>query len=206
MHPDPHPTPHTGDPTAGHDHDGLDDDLDRGYDPDRETGHHPHRGDSERADDVVKPVDWNRLTEKEAKREWLDLNKWVRWLCHTYGLAPNIVPPLWHRHDELVWELSALHLHWLACYHEDASPSLPIVWHRDFAEARKRLREWVAACGTRLDHDRPTRQTSWPGEPVVAPSTERPITNRDEDFAAFVNEDLAARHARGNGERPVAGA
>src|SRR3982751_6237844 len=61
------------------------------------------------------------------------------------------------RHDELVWELSALHCHWLSCYHESASPSAPINWMREFAEARGRLRDWVSICGTRLDGDRPTR-------------------------------------------------
>jgi len=173
-----------------------------GDDPDVDPPDHDY-DNGEGADDPLKPVNWNLLTAGEARAEWLDLNSWVNWLRRTYGLAPNIVPPLWHRHDELVWELSALHLHWLACYDEDASPSMPLVWHRDFAEARNRLREWVAACGTRLDHDRPTRQTAWPGEPASAPSAERPITNRDEDFTAFVNEDLAARLTISAHEKPV---
>ncbi len=141
----------------------------------------------------VRPVNWNLLTAEEAQPEWLDLNSWVDWLRRTYGLPPAVVPPFWHRHDELIWELSALHLHWLACYDPEASASSPLVWHRDFAEARNRLREWVATSGTRLDHDRPTRQTTWPGESVPALATERVIENRDEDFAEFVNEDLAAR-------------
>src|SRR3546814_10954390 len=58
------------------------------------------------------PINWNTLTADEAETEWLDLNAWVHWLRGTYGLAPNELPPMWHRHDELVWELSALHLHW----------------------------------------------------------------------------------------------
>ena len=91
----------------------------------------------------------------------------MTWLKTTFGLPPAIVPPYWHRHDELVWELSALHTHWLSCYHETASPSAPIAWMRDFADARFRLRDWVAICGTRLDRDRPTRQTVWPGEQVL---------------------------------------
>lgn len=157
--------------------------------------------------DLIRPINWNVLTAQEARAEWLDLDAWVNWLRRTYGLPPTVVPPLWHRHDELVWELSALHLHWLACYESDASASAPLAWHRDFADARNRLREWVATCGTRLDRDRPTRQTIWPGEAppseaaetglrgVLGASGERAITNRDEDFAAFVNEDLAARAA-----------
>lgn len=139
------------------------------------------------------PINWNTLTADEAEAEWLDLNAWVHWLRGTYGLAPNEVPPMWHRHDELVWELSALHLHWLNSYSPDASPSSPLAWHRDFAESRHRLRDWVAACGTRLDRDRPTRQTTWPGEPTAPPTAEASVTDRDADFVQFVMEDVTAR-------------
>jgi hypothetical protein len=145
------------------------------------------------ADHVVRPVDWNSLTADEAEHEWLDLNRWVDWLRRTYGLPPTIVPPLWHRHDELVWEPSALHLDWRNSYDPDASASAPLVWHRDFAEARHRLREWVAACGTRLDRDRPTRLTTWPGEPAPRSAPEAMIADRDEDFVAFVLDDVRRR-------------
>ena len=57
------------------------------------------------------PINWNLRTADEAEAEWLELNAWVRWLRHTYGLAAAVIPPSWHRHPELVWELSALHLH-----------------------------------------------------------------------------------------------
>jgi hypothetical protein len=150
--------------------------------------------DGLRDDHVVRPVNWNTLVADEAEHEWLDLNRWVDWLRRTYGLPPTIVPPLWHRHDELVWELSALHLHWLNSYDPDASPSAPHAWHRDFAEARHRLREWVATCGTRLDRDRPTRLTAWPGEEPRQPDPEALIADRDEDFVAFVLDDVARRH------------
>lgn len=146
--------------------------------------------------DELIPINWNQLTAEQAQAAWLDLNSRVTWLRKAFGLPPTIVPPLWHRHDELVWELSALHLHWLACYDPDASPSAPIAWMRDFADARGRLRESVAACGTRLERDRPTRIPAWPGEepdPEAATAGERQIVNRDEDFAAFVMDDLAAR-------------
>jgi hypothetical protein len=139
------------------------------------------------------PINWNTIGADEAEAEWLDLNAWVNWLRGTYGLAPSVLPPMWHRHDELVWELSALHLHWLNCYGPDASPSSPLGWHRDFAEARSRLRDWVAACGTRLDRDRPTRQTSWPGEPTFDAGSESEVSDRDADFAQFVMEDVSAR-------------
>ena len=146
---------------------------------------------------LVRPIIWDNLTAEEAEHEWLELNRWVDWLRRTYGLPPAVVPPLWHRHDELVWELSALHLHWLNSYDADASPSAAVAWHRDFAEARHRLREWVSTCGARSDRDRPTRRTPWPGEATPEPSPEVLIENRDEDFVAFVMEDVA-RRARAN--------
>jgi hypothetical protein len=139
------------------------------------------------------PINWNVLDAEQAEAEWRDLDRFVLWLKTSFGLSPAIVPPYWHRHDELIWELSALHLHFLACFDEVASPSAPIVWMRDFAEARHRLREWVSICGTRLDRDRPTRQSFWPGEAVGAPSGEVEIRNRAADFEDFVRDDVLQR-------------
>lgn len=144
-------------------------------------------------DGEVQPINWLTLSAEDAEAEFLDLNRWVDWLRHAYGLPPTVVPPLWHRHDELIWELSALHTHWLNSYHPDASPSAPSAWHRDFADTRNRLREWVSTCGTRLDRDRPTRQTAWPGEAPIEPAPESIIANRDEDFVAFLIDDVNSR-------------
>ncbi|QBX57318.1 hypothetical protein EXE58_19065 [Nocardioides seonyuensis] len=138
-------------------------------------------------------INWNLLTADEAEYRWRDLDAWVKWLKASFGLTPTIVPPYWHRHDELVWELSALHTHWLACYHETAGPSDPIRWLGDFTEAKARLRDWVSICGTRLDRDRPTRQTNWPGETPENNSGEVEILDRNRDFEAFVREDLQQR-------------
>lgn len=152
------------------------------------------------------PINWNILTADQAQVAWLDLNAWVTWLRKAYGLPPKVIPPLWHRHDELVWELSALHTHWLACYDPDASPSAPIAWHRDFTDARHRLREWVAACGTGTSSDRPTRQSTWPGEQATPPAPATDITDRDEDFARFVEDDIRARiTAQRRAEATIAG-
>lgn len=148
--------------------------------------------------DALGPVNWNLLSADEAMLEWADLDAWVEWLRLTYGLPPTVVPPLWHRHDELVWELSALHTHWLNAYHPDGTPSGPIGWHRDFAEARNRLREWVSTAGCRLDRDRPTRQTTWPGEPLRESGGEVEIGDRHADFVQFVAEDVAARRGIAN--------
>ena len=111
-----------------------------------------------------RPINWNLLSAGDLEAELLELNRWVDWLRHTYGLPASVIPPMWHRHSELLWELSALHLHWLCAYDPEQNGSAPLGWHRDFADARQRLRDWVATSGTRLDRDRPTRQTTWPGE------------------------------------------
>ncbi len=158
----------------------LEDDIDPPYD-DGALPEPPH------------PINWNLLTADEAEIEWLELNAWVNWLRRTYGLPASVVPPFWHHHPELVWELSALHLHWLCAFDPEQNGSAPLGWHRDFADARQRLRDWVAASGTRLDRDRPTRQTAWPGEEPADPVEEIVIANRDEDFVQFVLDDVARR-------------
>lgn len=139
------------------------------------------------------PINWNHLDADQAAAEWRDLDAFVHWLKTTFGLSPAIVPPYWHRHDELIWELSALHTHFLACYDETSSPSAPIAWMRDFADARHRLRDWVAICGTRLDRDRPTRQTTWPGEQAEPSGGEVEIRDRAADFEDVVRADLRHR-------------
>jgi hypothetical protein len=140
-----------------------------------------------------RPVNWNLLTAEDAETEWIKLNRWVNWLRRTYGLPASVIPPFWHRHPELVWELSALHLHWLCAYDPDQHGSAPFGWHRDFADARQSLHDWVSACGTRLDKDRPTRQTPWPGEPPSGAAADAVIPNRDEDFVRFVLDDVERR-------------
>lgn len=139
------------------------------------------------------PVNWNLLTAIDLEQELLELNRWVEWLRHTYGLPASVIPPYWHRHPELLWELSALHLHWLCAYDPDQNGSAPLGWHRDFADARQRLRDWVTASGTRLDRDRPTRQTVWPGEGSAEHAEETVITDRDADFVQYVLKQVAAR-------------
>lgn len=154
-----------------------------------------YRGVTDLLERPPESINWNLLVSEDADREWRDLDAWVIWLKVTFGLPPSIVPPYWHRHDELVWELSALHTHWLSCYHETASPSAPIAWMRDFADARNRLRDWVAICGTRLDRDRPTRQTVWPGEKGVELGGEISIADRRRDFEEVVRADVLRRKA-----------
>lgn len=140
-----------------------------------------------------KPINWNLLSADDLEQEWLVLNRWVDWLRHTYGLPASVIPPFWHRHPELLWELSALHLHWLGAYDPEQNASASIGWHRDFADSRQRLREWVATSGTKLDHDRPTRQTTWPGEEPAPPVEDTIITHRDADFVQYVLDEVERR-------------
>jgi hypothetical protein len=143
--------------------------------------------------DLPRPVNWRTLSAGEAEYEWLALNEWVNWLRREFALPASIVPPAWHRHPEMVWELSALHLHWLSAYHPSQHASAPIGWLADFRAAQTRLREWVALSGTRLDRDRPMRHTAWPGEDATQDAGETPIIDRDEDFVAFVIADVTRR-------------
>jgi hypothetical protein len=48
---------------------------------------------------------------------------------------------------------------------------------------------------SRLDRDRPTRQTAWPGEGKEAVVAEQAIVARDADFVVFVREDTRRREA-----------
>lgn len=183
-----------GDDTQGTPEPGLDeledDEFDESYDPG--TG---EATQGEEPSGPPNPINWNLLTADAAEEEWLALNKWVHWLRRTYGLPVSIVPPFWHRHPELVWELSALHLYWLCAYDPETKGSAPLAWHHEFAEVRLRLRDWVASSGTRLDRDRPTRQTTWPGEPPADPIEDTIITNREEDFVEFTHADVMVRRA-----------
>jgi len=151
---------------------------------------------------VPRTINWRKLTPEDLEQELLDLNEWVDWLRHEYGLPAQEIPPMWHRHSELLWELSALRQHWLTCYDQQAKGNMGVVWHAEFAAGRERLRSWVSTSGTRVDRDRATRITEWPGgeaEDFTAPDTsERPVTNRSADFVAFVTEAVQDRQAEQN--------
>ena len=141
----------------------------------------------------IQVINWITLPADRATEEWTRLDEFVDQIRDSYGLAPTIVPPLWHRHWELVWELSALHTFWEFAYGPGAAASQPLMFHRYFSEARGRLREWVATCGSKLDVDRATRRTMWPGESAPPTAPECQITDRRADFAGWVANDVARR-------------
>ncbi|MEU4360406.1 hypothetical protein [Promicromonospora sp. NPDC023987] len=166
----------------------------------------------------LKPMNLNLLSALEASLYWRDLDAWVTWLRRDYGLSVTVIPPLWHRHAELRWELSALHTAWLSAFDPKSSASAPITWHRELVEAQVRLADWVSHSGTGLTEDRPTPVTLWPGETgfgsqatwdseAVRP---RAFSDRAADFEAWVAQDIAARRAvedqvRSETRRPVPG-
>ncbi|MFI8528153.1 hypothetical protein ACIGB8_27085 [Promicromonospora sukumoe] len=141
----------------------------------------------------VVPINWNTLDAERAEQEWWQLDGFVYWLRDDFGLTPQELPPMWHRHPELVWELSALRTSWLAGHAEDAHPGSPLMWLRDLGDARRRLRDWVQRCGTTLTEDRATRRTTWPGEDPAPSPTPVVVTDRAADFAIFVADDVAQR-------------
>jgi hypothetical protein len=141
----------------------------------------------------VVPINWNTLDAALAEQEWWQLDAFVYWLRDDFGLTPQELPPMWHRHTELVWELSALRTAWLAAHAEDAHAGSPLMWLRDLGDSRRRLRDWVQRCGTTLTHDRPTRRTTWPGEDPATSPAEAAIADRATDFAVFVADDVARR-------------
>jgi hypothetical protein len=145
-------------------------------------------------DPQPRPINWETLSAEELESCWLELNTWVDWLRRTYGLPATVIPPAWHRHPELVWELSALHLHWQATYHPDQHASAPHGWHRDLTDALQRLRDWTAASGSRLDVDRPTRHTRWPGEASADDAAvDRALHDRADDFRRHLADQVAQR-------------
>ncbi|MDR3359302.1 MAG: hypothetical protein LBO20_01315 [Bifidobacteriaceae bacterium] len=147
-------------------------------------------GGASDADGPPRPVVWAALSSDEAEYEWLRLNEWVEDLRHVFAIPPQIIPPFWHRHPVLVEHLSALHTHWLAAYDPAQHGSAPFGWVKDLDEWKHRMREQVAAIGTRLDADRPQRLTPWPGEPEPDPEDTPPPVNLADRYEDFVTHLL----------------
>ncbi len=118
------------------------------------------------------------------------------WPRRTYGLPASVVPPFWHHHPELLWELSALYLHWLCAYGPEQNSSAPCAWHCDSADTCQRLRDSVAASGTRPDRDLPTRNPTWPGEGLARSVEDVVIQDRVEECVDFVLAEVAKRREK----------
>lgn len=91
------------------------------------------------------------------------------------------------------WPRSAIKSSAFRAYDPDQHGSAPFGWHRDFADPRKRIHDWVATSGTRLERDHPIREVAWPGEAPLGAGEDVPITDRDADFIHFLVDDVARR-------------
>ena len=83
--------------------------------------------------ELPRPLNWNLLTSPEAEQEWEELNDWVNWLRHIYGLPVSVIPPYWHRQPGGQRDRSL------------ASPALCRAWPRRVA--------WELPAGTRSGYD-----------------------------------------------------
>lgn len=141
-------------------------------------------------------VNWRTLEADQAEKEWRALDDFVEYLRHRQSLPPQVIPPLWHRHPELVDELSALHTAWDAAHDRQAAASAPLEWNQKWELAQLRLRRLVAESGSALTTDRPTRQYQWPGEDPIPETAETRIADRRKDFEDFVRDDVERRARR----------
>ena len=70
--------------------------ADSGVDPDEidlDDSFHDGPTGSDTSAGPPHPVNWNLLTAHDLEQEWLELNRWVDWLRHTYGLPASVIPP-----------------------------------------------------------------------------------------------------------------
>jgi hypothetical protein len=142
---------------------------------------------------VPRPVNWRDL-DRRGRRGRVARAERLGELAARH-LPPVVVPPCWHRHPELVWELRALHLHWLGAFDPAQQASAPIGWHSDFAAAREWLWDWTSVTGCTLSTHRPPTAVLWPGELGDETGAEAHIENRGSDFVDLVLRDVAAREA-----------
>ena len=111
-----------------------------------------------------RPINWNRLTADEPKPPGRSSTPGSTGSARTYGLPAAVIPAAWHRHPELVWELSRC-----TCTGSGLRPrTARLRTHRLAPRLRRRaerLRDWVASCGTNLERTAPPARPIWPGEP-----------------------------------------
>ena len=128
--------------------------------------------------------------------EWRDLDAWVDWLrAHLRPAADGDPAVVASPRRADLGTLGAAHRTGSTPTTPTAHPRLRWRGIATSPSARNRLREWVSLCGTRLDRDRPTRQTAWPGEAPYEPASRSRSSTATPTSRAFVAEDVAARRA-----------
>lgn len=97
---------------------------------------------------LTPPVNWWLLSDAEKAIHLARVTNFTLRLVVSYHLGTEIVPPCWHRHDEMIQELLALNQ-----YRNDQqfipeqAPGAAIDFHEKFAAWRERMRRWVAEAG-----------------------------------------------------------
>jgi hypothetical protein len=103
-------------------------------------------------------VDWRRMPDADARREWKTLRDWVEWFTVRYNVPVSVVPNCWWKHGGLVEELSALHVAHLAAFDPSDAGFGAIGWHERLALAIPRLSRAGAGC---VSGHSDTRPRSW---------------------------------------------
>lgn len=105
-------------------------------------------------------VDWRRMPDQDAPREWADLRDWVEWFTVRYDIPVSVVPNCWWKHGALVEELSALHVAHLAAFDPSDAGFGAIGWHERLALATPRLSRAGAGCASGHSGTRPRSWSS----------------------------------------------
>lgn len=143
---------------------------------------------SEASEDSQPWWNWQNLGVTEAAAMWRDLSAWVGWLRGRYPTGWWL-PGCWYRHSELVEELTAAWVAWLAAYTDpEAKPTAGLAWHSDMSLLAGR-----ASSLYRLD--RCIGKTSH-HESEFSPY-EASAVDDDEAFREHVKADLAGRKRPG---------
>lgn len=100
-------------------------------------------------------VDWRRMSDDDARKEWNELRAWVEWFTVRYNVPVSVVPNCWWRHGALVEELSALHVAHLAAFDQSDAGFGAIGWHERLSLATPRLSRAGAGCASGHDEIRP---------------------------------------------------
>jgi hypothetical protein len=102
-----------------------------------------------------------------------------------------VVPPFWHHHPEMVWELSALHLHWLVPTTPSRTPP-----RRSAGTATSPTPESASATGSppaALASTETARPGSrWPGEDPAPTIQDFTFTDRDTEFVSSSSRKSAS--------------
>lgn len=146
------------------------------------------------------PVVWHELEQSQVNALWPKFTQWVVWLADTYELTVNQLPRCWHRHSNLVQELTDLWTAWQSAHNtaKGDAGSAGYLWQDALGRALDRFTtKWLGQClnGSHQPRDRQPwgsdaayrAEFSTPpngvDEPTPSPAPQRPATIFDPDPA-----------------------